>query len=97
MRRFLIVNDTVLIDLGIEYLSITANDKENLNEIFSMILLEIQNLKGRLTKQESKIQSQELRIQTLELNQKMQDTNIKAFDIARLFRFYFLDDIITKM
>jgi len=62
-----------------------------------MILLEIQNLKGRLTKQESKIQSQELRIQTLELNQKMQDTNIKAFDITRLFRFYFLDDIITKV
>jgi len=33
-------------------LNITANDKENLDKIFSMILLEIQNLKGRLTEQE---------------------------------------------
>ncbi|CAF0981530.1 unnamed protein product [Rotaria sordida] len=52
-------------------LNITANDKQNLNEIFSTILFEIQNLKDRLTNQESKIESQELRIQTLELKQQM--------------------------
>jgi superfamily I DNA and/or RNA helicase len=63
-------------------LNIIVDDKQTLNEIFSMILLEIQNLKDRLTEQESKVQSQELRIQTLELNQQMQDTNIKAFDIV---------------
>jgi hypothetical protein len=32
-------------------LNITANDKDNLDKIFSMILLEIENLKGRLTEQ----------------------------------------------
>ncbi|CAF3511629.1 unnamed protein product [Rotaria socialis] len=81
-------------DVGLVHL---GSDKQNLNEIFSVILVQIQNLRDRLTQYESKTQSQELRIETLELNQQMQDTNIKAFDIARLFRFYFLDKIIKQV
>jgi hypothetical protein len=59
-------------------LSITVDDKRNLNEIFLVILSKIKDLKEQLTNHESKIQSQELRIRSLEFNQQMQDTNIEV-------------------
>jgi hypothetical protein len=93
LKQFIEHNDTDMrqwLSQLLKLLNIPANDKNTLNDIFGMILLQIQNLKDQLAHQES-------RIQMLELNLQMQDTNMKAFDIGKLFRFYFLDDIIKTL
>jgi len=46
--------------------------------------------------QQKLLEKHENQIHALEVDAKLQQTKMMAFDIIKLFRFYFLDDIVKK-
>ncbi len=46
--------------------------------------------------QQKLLENHENQIHALEVDAKLQQTKMMAFDIIKLFRFYFVDDIVKK-
>lgn len=75
-------------------LNIDQNVKSNLNDIFERIIFELEILKYRFATQGSTIDNLEKRINELEADIKLQKARLVAFDVVKLFRYYYIDDIL---
>ncbi|CAF1363664.1 unnamed protein product [Rotaria sordida] len=75
-------------------LNIDQNVKSNLNDIFQRIIFELEILKYQFAAQQSVIDNHEKRINELETDIKLQKAKMLAFDVIKLFRFYYIDDIL---
>ncbi|CAF4338557.1 unnamed protein product [Rotaria sp. Silwood2] len=75
-------------------LNIDQNVKSNLHDIFQRIIVELEYLKYRFAAQQRIIDSHEKRINELENDMKLQQARMMAFDIVKLFRYYYIDDIL---
>ncbi|CAF4369471.1 unnamed protein product, partial [Rotaria sp. Silwood2] len=75
-------------------LNIDQNVKSNLHDIFQRIIVELEYLKYRFAAQQRIIDSHEKRINELENDMKLQQARMMAFDIVKLFQYYYIDDIL---
>ena len=75
-------------------LDIDENLKSGLNCLFERIVSELELLKFRFATQQNTIDNHEKKIDVLESEIKLQKARVIAFDVIRLFRFYYIDDIL---
>ncbi len=94
----------------LELLGIDAGDKKRLDKIFGLISQEISTLKGsvhahqiqiqqqqeQILEQQKQIQKQQNQLNSIELKTLMDDTKLNSYEVARLFRFYYVDKMIKK-
>ena len=75
-------------------LNIDQSLKTNLNDIFGRIISELELLKYRFAIQQSVIDNHEKKINALETDIKLQKAKMIAFDVIKLFRFYYINDLL---
>jgi hypothetical protein len=85
-------------------LDIDVKAKESLDLIFKEIIKKLEILKAKsklqdvaLEKHESTIGELSTKVHNLELTLKLQETRMIAFDLLKLFRFYFLEKVIKSV
>ena len=76
-------------------LDIDQNVKSNLNDIFERIIVELELLKYRFATQKNTIDNHENRINELEVHIKLQKARMMAFDVVKLFRYYYIDTAVV--
>ncbi len=80
----------------LELLGIDAGDKQRLDDIFGLMSQEISTLKGSIHVHQIQIQQQQNQLNSIELKTLMQDIKMNLYEVARLFRFYYIDKFICK-
>ncbi|CAF3315739.1 unnamed protein product [Rotaria socialis] len=75
-------------------LNIGQNVKSNFNDIFQRIIFELEFLKYRFAAQGSTRGNHEKRINEVEADIKLPKGRLMAFNAVKLFRYYYIDDIL---
>ncbi len=69
---------------------------DGLENVFKSIVEDIQKLKHYLEEKEKKFKHLQKRLDNIESKSLLRDIQIDAYELVRLFQFYYVNDIIHK-
>ncbi len=77
-------------------LGMDVHVSDGLENVFKSIVEDIQKLKHYLEEKEKKFKHLQKRLDNIESKSLLRDIQIDAYELVRLFQFYYVNDIIHK-